>query len=212
MLAATIERICLEVARLSSDDIAEAAEPFGRTQIGSSTMPQKRNPVNCSRAAAMCKMVRGLVPVMQGCMVVSHERDIASTTAEWLLIPQCMIMIDGALEHASQALTGLVVDPQNMWHNLGRSKGGIVAEAVMFALAEHIGRLRAHEITLQATRDMSAQGKSLLEILLESDEVRTLIPEQRLRELVDPRNYLGVAGEIVHRLTSPSGPQDRKVT
>lgn len=212
MLAATLERICLEVARLSSDDIAEAAEPFGGKQVGSSTMPQKRNPVNCSRAASMCKMVRGLVPVMQGSMVVSHERDISATTAEWLLIPQCMIMLDGALEHTSRALTGLVVDAPNMLHNLGRSKGGIVAEAVMFALAERIGRLRAHEITLQATRDMSAQGTSLLEVLQKNEEVRTLLTEQQLRDLVDPRKYLGCAVEIVDRLTSPGGTQDRKVT
>jgi len=209
MLAATIERICLEVARLESNDIAETAEPFGATQVGSSTMPQKRNPVNSARAAAMCKMVRGLVPVMQGAMVISHERDISSTTAEWLLIPQCMIMLDGALEHASRALTGLVVDPERMLVNLGLTRGGIVAEAVMFALAEQVGRLRAHEITLEATRQMQAQDKSLLEVLQDNDEVRAMLSEQRLRELVDPSNYLGLAGEIVDRLTAPGGARDR---
>lgn len=211
MLAATVERICLEVARLESNDIAEAAEPFSARQVGSSTMPQKRNPVNTSRAAAMCKMVRGLVPVMQGCMVVAHERDISATTAEWLLIPQCMIMMDGALEHASRALVGLVVDPARMRQNLDITKGGIVAEAVMFALASHVGRLRAHEMTLQATRDMAVTGKSLLDVLLDNDDIIALVPPEQLADLVDPSNYVGAAGDIVDRLTARDGSGDRVV-
>ena len=66
ILAATVERICTEIARLSLTEISEVAEPRTNVQVGSSTMPQKHNPINSERAAATCKMIRGLVPVMQG--------------------------------------------------------------------------------------------------------------------------------------------------
>lgn len=200
MLAATIERMCLEVARLQGNDIGEVAEPLTATQIGSSTMPQKHNPVNSARAAATCKMVRALVPAMQDLMVIPHERDISATTAEWLLIPQCFIMLDGAIQLAQRATKGLRVYPAKMSSNLARTKGAIVSEAVMFGLAPSIGRLDAHEITLQDSRTAAAADRELGDVLLEDMRVTRVLSEQEIRRLVDPERYLGFSEDITERV------------
>jgi 3-carboxy-cis,cis-muconate cycloisomerase len=197
ILAATVERICTEIARLSLTEISEVAEPRTSVQVGSSTMPQKHNPINSERAAATCKMVRGLVPVMQGLMVTAHERDMSATTAEWLLIPQCMIMIGGALQMTRRIVAGLVVRPDHVTRNLALTGGGIVAEAVMFGLADRLGKAGAHELTMRLAREAAARECGLAEVLREDAEVRALLTDEQIAELVDPGNYLGRAPDVV---------------
>jgi 3-carboxy-cis,cis-muconate cycloisomerase len=200
ILAATVERIDLEIARLSLTEIQEVAEPRTKVQVGSSTMPQKHNPINSERAAATCKMVRGLVPVMQGLMVTAHERDMSATTAEWLLLPQCMVMIGGALQLTKRIVRGLVVKPDHITRNLGVTGGGIVAEAVMFGLAQAMGRGEAHEIMLRIARDAAEREVSLAEVLLADPAVRAVLSESQINALVDPNNFLGLAGEVVDQV------------
>lgn len=200
ILAATVERIDLEIARLSLTEIQEVAEPRTKVQVGSSTMPQKHNPINSERAAATCKMVRGLVPVMQGLMVTAHERDMSATTAEWLLLPQCMIMIGGALQLTRRIVAGLVVKPEHITRNLAVTGGGIVAEAVMFGLAQAMGRGEAHEIMLRIARDAAEREVSLAEVLLADPAVRAVLTEDQINSLVDPNNFLGLAGDVVDQV------------
>jgi adenylosuccinate lyase len=197
ILAATVERIDTEIARLSLTEISEVAEPRTKVQVGSSTMPQKHNPINSERAAATCKMVRGLVPVMQGLMVTAHERDMSNSTAEWLLLPQCMIMMGGALQLTRRIVAGLVVRPDRITRNLALTGGGIVAEAVMFGLADAMGRGEAHEIMLRNARAAAEREVSLEEVLLEDPQVRAVLTDDQIRALVDPNNFLGMAGEVV---------------
>jgi 3-carboxy-cis,cis-muconate cycloisomerase len=197
LLAATIERICLEVGRLSSTEIGEMWEPQTKTQVGSSTMPQKRNPINGERAAATCKLVRGLVPVMQECMIVSHERDMANTAAEWLLVPQAFILIDGAMELARHILVDLQIDAERMTQNLELTRGGIVAEAVMMGLAEHMGKARAHDLSLELTKEATAKRVDLLDVLMNNPEVRAALSLEDMRNLVRPENYVGIADHVV---------------
>ena len=197
MLAATLERINTEIARLSLTEISEVAEPRRSAQVGSSTMPQKHNPINSERAAATCKLVRGLVPVMQGLMVTAHERDMSATTAEWLLIPQCMIMIGGALEMTRRIVGGMLVRPERMTANLALTGGGIVAEAVMFGLADKLGRGEAHELTLAIAREAAERGVPLADVLRESPQVTAILSDEEIDRLVDPNHHLGQAEDVV---------------
>jgi adenylosuccinate lyase len=142
-------------------------------------------------------MVRGLVPVMQSLMVTAHERDMSATTAEWLLLPQCMIMIGGALQLTRRIVGGLVVKPEHITRNLGVTRGGIVAEAVMFGLADAMGRGEAHDIMLRLARGAAEREIGLDEVLLEDPEVRAVLSEEQIKELVDPNNHVGLAGEVV---------------
>ncbi|SMF22214.1 3-carboxy-cis,cis-muconate cycloisomerase [Xaviernesmea oryzae] len=197
MIAATFERICLDTGLLSATEIGEVSEPQTKTQVGSSTMPQKVNPINGERAIANFHMVRGLVPVMQGIMVVPHERDMSTTATEWLLLPQVFILLDGGLSLAHRILVDLQVYPENLARNLRITGGGIVAEAVMFGLAQHLGRTRAHELTIEMAGKSHAEHRPLFDVLKENAEIRRYLDEDELRELVDPENHLGLAGKVV---------------
>ncbi len=201
LLAATIERITSEIGRLSSSEIGELSEPQTRTQVGSSTMPQKVNPIVTERIAATCKIIRGLVPIMQSLMLVTHERDASAMTAEWLVIPQCLIMIDGALTHSRRILEGLQVFPARMEKNLGLTKGAILAESVMMELAKHIGRDEAHEIMLVIAKEAAAREAPLIDCLFSHAEVRDALSDAELRSLVEPRNHLGLAEAVVDKVT-----------
>ena len=200
LLAATIERICLEVGRLSATEIGEMSEPQTKTQVGSSTMPQKRNPINGERAAATCKLVRGLVPVMQECMIVAHERDMANTAVEWLLVPQAFILIDGAMQLAHHILVDLQLDTERMTQNLDMTRGGIVAEAVMMGLAEQMGKARAHELSLELTKEAVAKRVDLLDVLMANPEVKAALSPEEMRKLVQPENYVGMADQVVDNI------------
>ena len=197
ILAGTMERIIMEVGRLSATEIGEVHEGRKKGLVGSSTMPQKHNPIIGERACAGFKFVRGLVPVMQSLMIVGHERDMSATSGEWLLLPQCFITLDGALVLAHGVLERMQVHPQKMMENLALTKGGIVAEAVMFGLAKHFGRNHAHDMSLLMAREASEKNCDLLDVLMANDEVRGALSESELRALVDPTNYLGQAEEIV---------------
>ena len=207
MIAATTERICNETGRLSSTEIGEVWEPQTKTQVGSSAMPQKRNPINGERAVANCHLVRGLVPVMQGLMVVAHERDMSVTAAEWLLMPQCFILLDGALSLAHRILEDLQVDPARMTRNLALTGGGIVSEAVMYGLGWKMGRGEAHELTIKMAREAHAQQKELIDVMLANKEACAILSEAEMRELVKPGNYLGVAQSVVERVVSRAAAQ-----
>jgi 3-carboxy-cis,cis-muconate cycloisomerase len=165
-------------------------------------MPQKINPINSERVAATCKLIRGLVPVMQGLMLVTHERDASAMTAEWLLIPQVMIMSHGALQHTRKILELLQVFPEAMRENLALTQGGIVAEAVMYALARTMGRAVAHDIMHERARTAAIQKRALFDVLMEDETIRANVSETELRALVDPVNHLGLASEIVGRVTA----------
>jgi 3-carboxy-cis,cis-muconate cycloisomerase len=177
-------------------------EPQTRTQVGSSAMPQKRNPINGERAVANCHLVRGLVPVMQSLMVVAHERDMSTTAAEWLLIPQCFILLDGALSLAHRILADLQVDAERMTKNLALTAGGIVSEAVMYGLGWKMGRGEAHELTIKVARQAHAEHKALIDVMLANEEVSKHLSEAEMNELVNPQNYLGMAEAIVDKVIS----------
>jgi 3-carboxy-cis,cis-muconate cycloisomerase len=196
MIAAMLEKICLEVGRLSSAEIGELHEPRNKGQVGSSTMPQKHNPILCERSAAGCRIVRGLVPVMQSLMIGVHERDMASVAAEWLLIPQCFITLDGSLQYTEVILAGLQVFPERMSENLQITKGGIASEAVMFGLADKMGRGEAHDLMVEVAREAMEQHRPLGDVLSERQAVRDALTPEQIAELVAPENHLGQSQAI----------------
>jgi 3-carboxy-cis,cis-muconate cycloisomerase len=200
LLAGTLERIALEVVRLQSTEVGEAAEPLTAGHVGSSTMPQKRNPHACELAAATCKLLRGLAPVMVGSMPGAYERDMASWAVEWMLVPQAMILASGALAGLRPVAEGLDVDAARMRANLDLTGGGIMAEAVMMAAAPVLGRDHAHHELMRLSRSASAQGRGLAEVAASDESFAGALGEGGLERALDPAGYLGESGDIARRV------------
>jgi 3-carboxy-cis,cis-muconate cycloisomerase len=200
LLTGSLGKIATDIALLMQAEIGEVAEPYREGRGGSSTMPQKRNPIACEFILACARNVRQLVPVMLDAMVQDHERATGPWHAEWVALPQAFALTAGALHHTRALLEGLVVDPARMLRNLDTTRGMISAEAVMMALAPHVGREQAHHVVAAACQRALAHGRHLLDELQTDAAITTHLPPARLLELLDPQNYTGLAGEFVDRV------------
>jgi 3-carboxy-cis,cis-muconate cycloisomerase len=207
LLTGSLGKIATDIALLMQAEIGEVAEPYQEGRGGSSTMPQKRNPIACEFILACARNVRQLVPVMLDAMVQDHERATGPWHAEWIALPQAFALTAGALHHARALLEGLVVDPERMRRNLDTTRGMISAEAVMMALAPQVGRDQAHHLVAAACHRALAHGRHLLEELQADAMITAHLPPERLVELLDPRNYTGLAPEFVDRVLArePTG-------
>jgi 3-carboxy-cis,cis-muconate cycloisomerase len=204
LLTGSLGKIATDVALLMQAEVGEVAEPYQEGRGGSSTMPQKRNPIACEFILACAKNVRQLVPVMLDAMVQDHERATGPWHAEWIALPQAFALTAGALHHARAMLEGLIVDPERMRRNLEISRGMISAEAVMMALAPHLGREQAHHLVAAACSRAIASGRHLREELRADSEFTRHLPAARLDELLDPRSYTGLAAAFVDRVLAQS--------
>jgi 3-carboxy-cis,cis-muconate cycloisomerase len=200
LLTGSLGKIATDIALLMQPEIGEVAEPYQEGRGGSSTMPQKRNPIACEFVLACARNVRQLVAVMLDATVQDHERATGPWHAEWIALPQAFALTAGALHHTRTMLEGLAVDPVRMRRNLDITRGMISAEAVMMALAPHIGREEAHHLVAAACQRALAPARHLLDELQEDPAITAHLRPERLVELLDPASYTGLAGEFVDRV------------
>src|SRR6478752_10330260 len=120
-------------------------------------------------------------------------------TRNGIAIPESFVLTAGALHQAKFALGGLIVDEKKMSENLDISRGLIVAEAVMMGLAPDIGRQEAHDVVYDACRVANEKGTTLADALSADPRVSA-----RIDRLTSPKNYLGLAPEMVDRVLASS--------
>ncbi len=202
LVTGTLGKIALDIMIMASTEFAEVYEPFVTGRGASSTMPQKRNPISSELMLAAAKGVRQQAGLMLDAMVQDFERATGPWHAEWMAIPESFVLTAGALHQAKFALGGLIVDEARMRENLGISRGLIVAEAAMMALAPHTGRQQAHDLVYAACRVVNERGGTLAEALTAMPEVTAHLDRAAIDRLTDPANYLGSAPEMVDRVLS----------
>jgi 3-carboxy-cis,cis-muconate cycloisomerase len=196
-IASAAERIAAEVVRLESTDVGEVAEPSSDTHVGSSTMPQKRNPMICEYLIASSRLVRGATSVLVDSPPHASERDMGYWAAEWIALPQALILCAGIVSKLATVLERLEVDTERMRRNLELTGGAIMAEAAMMRLGQKLGHERAHNLVQSAARRAAADGRPLIDALLEEPRVAEGYSREELIRVMDPASYLGVAGASV---------------
>ncbi len=192
-VGAAAERIAAEIVRLQATEIAEVAEPSTEAHVGSSTMPQKQNPMTCEYLIASARLLRAAVTAVAETPAHAFERDMGYWAVEWLALPQAMILCGGVVDKLAGVLEGLHVDEARMAANLELTRGQIMAEAVMMALGRSVGHESAHQLVHQASRRASAEGTSLREALRATPGVGEHLDHAALDRLLDPAAYLGLA-------------------
>jgi len=199
--ASGLDRIATEIRNLQRTEIMEAAEGFeAKAQVGSSTMPHKQNPVDCEKVSGLAKVMRGLVvPALEN-VPLWHERDLTDSSSERFEIPMAFIILDEMLITITKVMGGLRVFPENMRRNLDLTKGMILTEAVMMALAKRgVGRQKAHELMRQASVKAFNEGKAIRGVLAEMPEVTAFLTRSEIEALTNAENYTGKATELVER-------------
>jgi 3-carboxy-cis,cis-muconate cycloisomerase len=192
-VAAAAERIASEIIRLQSTEISEVFERSTDAHVGSSTMPQKRNPMTSEYIVASARLLRAQTAVLTQSPAHAHERDMGPWAAEWLAVPSAFILCGGVLAKLAAVLEGLEVDEERMRMNLDLTSGRLMAEAVMMALAPELGREPAHELLMAASRRAAAEGRSLGDVLLEEPGASAHLSAEDLEQLLDPIAYFGLA-------------------
>lgn len=199
LICGSLGKFAFDVMLLMQSEVGEVAEPYEAGRGGSSTMPQKRNPIASEFILAAARGVHALVPMMLGAMVGDHERASGPWQSEPLALPQCFVLTAGALAQARQVAEGLTVDEARMRRNLELDGGLIMAEAASSALTRAMGRAAAHHAVEQACARALAEQRSLREVLSEDPQVRAHLSVEEIGRMVDPASYLGSATEFVDR-------------
>lgn len=199
LLTGALAKIAGDVMMMMATEFGEVFEPFEHGRGSSSTMPQKRNPISSELILACAKVVRQHCALMLDAMVQDFERATGPWHAEWIALPESFLATAGALRQAKLMLAGLSVDTQRMQRNLELTSGLIVTEAVMMELAPRLGRQLAHDVVYDACRASAESGRPLLELLCASAAISAHMDRSELERLLDPRNYLGSAAQMVDR-------------
>jgi 3-carboxy-cis,cis-muconate cycloisomerase len=199
VLAGALGKVARDVTLLAQGEVGEVREGGGPGRGGSSTMPHKRNPVAAVSTLACAQRVPGLVATIHSAMVQEHERAAGAWQAEGETLSELLRLVGAEAAWAREMLETLEVDPERMRSNLEAAGDLVMAEGVATALAAHIGRGHAHELTEGAARRAAEEGRSLRDVLSELPDVSEHLGPESLDAALDPDAYLGAASQLVER-------------
>lgn len=205
LLAATVEKIAAEVFTLQRTEFGEVAEGFHRGKVGSSTMAQKRNPGLVMNLVGLARLLRSRIPLVLEAMVRHDEGDGTANNICETTLPEALCCAVSLAQGLAALADGLAVDSAAMERNLKLSGGMIASEAVMMALARHIGRHHAHQVLYDVAQDTAEGGGAFVDRLRSHALVKPLLTELDLDALVDPVNYLGEASACVDQELARAG-------
>src|SRR5262249_25397921 len=141
LIAATLEKIALEIRHLQRTEVREAEEFFSKDQKGSSAMPHKRNPVTCEQICGLARVVRTNALAAYENIALWHERDISHSSVERVILPDSTILVDYLLDRTTQVVKNLLVYPDRMRQNLEMTQGLVFSGQLLLDLAAR-GALR----------------------------------------------------------------------
>jgi adenylosuccinate lyase len=176
--AASLEKFALEIRGLQKTEIGEVEEPFGKGQKGSSAMPHKRNPIGSEQIVGLARLIRANAMAAYENIALWHERDISHSSVERVILPDSFIALDHMLRRFTRIVRGMVVYPDRMLENLGRSRGVVFSGTVLLELARRgVSREQAYEWVQRNAMRAFHERRDFKGLLLEDPDVaRVLTP------------------------------------
>src|SRR3989475_5102766 len=199
MLAATGGKIGREIYTLMKQEFGEVEEPVPPGTVGSSTMPQKRNPKLSQDIIAAAAQIRALVPLALDAMQTEHEADRTTSIMMSRALVQACELTGDMLQRMISLFDGLQVFPARMRENLDLSGGLIMAEALMLELGKQIGRQRAHDAVYDAAQGTVNESRPFREMLAEDPHVSARLSPAQVDALLDPARYSGLCRQFAER-------------
>jgi 3-carboxy-cis,cis-muconate cycloisomerase len=193
----TMGKIARDIALLAQTEVAEAFESAAGGRGGSSTMPQKRNPVGASVVLAASVRAPGLVATMLAAMPQEHERGLGGWQAEWETLPELVHLVGGASTHMVSMLAALEIDAKKMRADVDMTDGVSLAESISMALATHVGKAEAHRTITAASRRALSEHRPLAEVLASMPEVIEHLSKDEITRRLSAEQYLGASAEMV---------------
>ena len=172
-------------------------EAFYRGKVGSSTMAQKRNPGLAMNLSGLGRLLRARLPLVLEAAVRHDEGDGTANNICEVTVPEAICCAVSLVEGLARLVDGLQIDEAAMRRNLALSGGAIASEAVMMALARHIGRHHAHHALYESAQDAADGRGTLAETLRRHLLVQPHLDEVDIAALLDPTRYLGEAAQCI---------------
>jgi len=190
-----------DMRNLQRTEIGEVGEPFEENQVGSSTMPQKRNPINFENVKSAWKTFMPRIITSYSDQISEHQRDLTNSLSQ-RYIPELLVMFDSSIRRIKSIMEKIVVDKNNLKKNFNMSKDKIIAEPMQILLSFY-GHPDAHEKIRQLSMKSYQTGIPLTEIVFQDEEIKKYIekfsPEQR-KVIENPKNYTGIARQKVNKI------------
>jgi adenylosuccinate lyase len=206
-VATTLDKIGVEVRSLQRTEIGEVEEAFGKNQVGSSTMPHKRNPIKSEQVCGLARIIRSSVePALQN-NTLWDERDLTNSSCERILFPEASILTDHCLRLMANVLEGLVINRAAIRRNLGFLHGINMAESVMIELTKKgMNRQDSHERVRMASMQALAENRPLADVLGADPEIVRYCSKSDIAALLNPDTYIGTSVMQVERVIEKLSP------
>jgi adenylosuccinate lyase len=211
LIVSSLENIATEIRELQRPEIGELFEFFETgAQVGSSTMPQKRNPELCERVCGLARIVRSLVVPALEDVTTWHERDLTQSSTERFLLPETCILTDYLLFLMNNIVRTMRIDEKHMLQNVEVTEGRIMSEAVMVALTKKgLNRQEAHELLRKLTIKSELEKTSFRQVLLGNKTVTEKLSKRDIDRALDPCSYLGTAAKQVDLMVEKTEAERR---
>lgn len=201
LLASSMEKFATEIRHLQRTEVGEMAEGFTKGQKGSSAMPHKKNPITAERITGIARMVRGYAVSAMENIALWHERDIAHSSVERVIIPDSTIIVDYGLEKFIGLLKGLVVNEKRMLENIYYKGGVVFSQRLLLKLTAPIGsREKAYRL-VQKNAMLAQEGKGMFKDLVKKDnEILKHLSLSEIDECFDLSYYTKNVNKIFIRV------------
>lgn len=192
MLAATSTKIAREIYTLMKQEFGEVEETITPGQVGSSTMPQKRNPRRSQRIISTSARIKALVPLSLESMQEEHEADASGHHMIDAALDEVCILTSKNITSFIDLFSGLQLFPDRMRENLELSGGLIMSEQIMLELGNEMGRQKAHDVVYDAAQKSVNESRPFRETLAEEQDVTSRLSAAEIETLLDPEKYTGL--------------------
>lgn len=200
MIAAVFDKIGHEIYTLQRPELGEVREGFVPGVVGSITMPHKRNPEIAEHLGSLARLIRHNAACLAENLVHDHERDARSWKTEWALIGPTCLMAGSLLRLSKLMCANLEVDEAGMMASLEQTKGFVLSEGVMLALAQKIGKQTAHHIVYETAMAAFEARRPLKDAILDNAQVTNHLTPAEIETLFDYRRQVGLCPEFVDRV------------
>jgi adenylosuccinate lyase len=201
ILAATLEKIALEIRHLQRTEVREAEEPFTAGQKGSSAMPHKRNPVTAEQICGLARIIRGNVNAAIEDIALWHERDISHSSVERVILTDSAVLADYLLAKTIWLVDGMRVYPERMVQNLESTKGLVFSGQLLLDLAA-AGMLREQAYRLVQYHAMEAweNGGDFRTTMESNKEVLSYLSIEKVKQAFSVARHLSHVDAIFARV------------
>lgn len=200
LIASVLEQFATEIRHLQRTEVLELEEGFGKGQKGSSAMPHKKNPVLSENLCGLARVVRANSIVALENIPLWHERDISHSSAERIIFPDSLTLVDFMLNRFNGLMENIVVHKDNMLKNTNKFGGIVFSQKVLLTLvSKGLSREDAYVIVQRNALDAFQNHGDFKANLLKNADVRKLLSPEEIENIFDKQAFLQNIGEIYKR-------------